>query len=398
MMLMILVNNPGNWSHVYPPLLHAEWHGATPTDLVFPFFVFIMGVALPFSTGAHPELNKSVFFKISSRSLRLIALGIFTAFYYRVPMGSLEGLSLMIARLVLISIVAYLLLADYKNKTKLYIAVSILLVMIGLGVSGIERFDTLRFPGVLQRLGIIYFFAAIIFIKLNKKQQFILGLGILLVYWIVMAFVPVPGTGYTGFEKGENFANWLDSIILGKHVWTSSFPWDPEGILSTFPAIVSCMIGAWAGQMLKSGEVLKKQLGFALLLLVSGLIWSLILPINKSLWTSSYVLYTAGLALILLLIFGWIFDKKEQQGPVSSFLTMWGVNPIFVFFGSGILPSLLNLIKIGDKGIMTYLASEMLPMVFSNPMNASLAYAIINVVFWSLVLVFLKKRNIIIKV
>lgn len=398
MMLMILVNNPGNWSYVYPPLLHADWHGATPTDLVFPFFVFIMGVALPFSIGANPKLNKSILIKISSRTLRLIALGIFTAFYYRIPMGSLEGLSLLIVRLILISSVAYLLLADFENKIKLYIAAAILLIMVGLGISGLERFETLRFPGVLQRLGVIYFFAAIIFIKFSRKQQVLLGLGVLLSYWIIMAFVPVPGTGYTGFERDLNFANWLDSITLGKHVWASSFPWDPEGILSTFPAIVSCLIGAWAGQMIKSREPYKRQIGLGLILLAAGLIWSLVFPINKYIWTSSYVLYTAGLAFLLLITFGWIFDKKEKQGPVSSFLTMWGVNPIFVFFGSGILPSLLNLIKIGDKGIMTHLSAEILPGIFSNPMNASLAYAIINVVFWSLVLVFLKKRNIIIKV
>ena len=398
MMLMVLVNNPGSWENIYPPLEHAEWHGWTPTDLVFPFFVFIMGVALAFSRGENHELTRSQFTKITGRSLRLIALGVFTAFYYRVPMGGLEGPALMVARLVLIAIVGYLLLADFEDKTKLYIAAAILLVMLGLGISGIKRFETLRFPGVLQRLGVVYFFAAIIFLKLSRKNQIILGAVILIAYWLIMAFVPVPGTGVTGFEKGANIAGWLDEVILRKHVWAQSRPWDPEGILSTFPAIVTCLLGVWMGEMMKAGEPVDKQIVTGVLLLAGGWIWGTFFPINKALWTSSYVLLTAGLAVLLLVLFGFIFNNQEKQGPVSSFLTMWGVNPIFIFFGSGILPGLLNLIKIGDKGMLDAFYTGWLSPMFSNPMNASLAFAIANVVFWTLVLIFLKKRNIIIKV
>ena len=396
-MLMVLVNNPGDWGNIYPPLRHAEWHGWTPTDLVFPFFVFLMGVALPFSQGENRGLTKDIFLKILARSLRLICLGLFLNFFAKIEFGQLEGSALMLFRLMVSGFVGFLLLGEFPTKIKLYIALGLFSLFLFLAYSGIEKYDNVRLPGVLQRLGIVYFFAAIIFSGCSFRVQFSLAAVVLIGYWLTLAYAPVPETGEVGFEKGKNIAAWIDEIVLKNHVWGSSKPWDPEGVLSTLPAVVSCLIGTWAGLLLKLRAEKKNLIFVGIALLFCGLVWNQYFPINKSLWSSSFVLVSAGLGFVLLVVFGFLFDGKRGNF-VSSLLTSWGVNPIIVFFGAGILPRALNMIKINDEALLSSFYQNALIPIFSNPLNASLAYAIINVIFWSGIVLYLKKVNMIIKV
>lgn len=392
---MVLVNNPGDWGNIYPPLRHAEWHGWTPTDLVFPFFVFLMGVALPFSQNS--GLTKDSFLKILARSLRLICLGLFLNFFSKIEFGQLEGPALMLFRLMVSGFVGFLLLGEFPIKIKLYIALGLFLLMVSLAYSGIEKYNNVRLPGVLQRLGIVYFFAAIIFSGCSFRIQFTLAAVVLVGYWLTLAYIPVPGTGEVGFEKAANIAAYIDEIILKAHVWGSSKTWDPEGVLSTLPAIVSCLTGTWAGLLLKLRADKKNLVFVGIALLFCGLVWNQYFPINKSLWSSSFVLVSAGLGFILLTVFGFLFDNKKGN-YISSFLTAWGVNPIIVFFGAGILPRALNMIKINDQALLSYFYQNVVIPIFSNPLNSSLAFAIINVIFWSGIVLYLKKVNMIIKV
>lgn len=398
MILMILVNNPGDWGNVYPPLLHAEWHGWTPTDLVFPFFVFAMGMALPFSSAPGSGLSKEQFLKILARSLRLVALGVFLNFFSKIEFGPSQGLTLLLFRLMITGFVGFLLLGNFETRIKLYIALALLTFMLFLAYSGLPHFEKVRIPGVLQRLGIVYFFAALTFQAFSFRTQFVIAVAVLLGYWLLLAYVPVPGTGLTGFEKGTNLAAWVDELILGDHVWASSRPWDPEGVLSTFPAIISCLTGTWAGLLLRIRADRKNLVYTGIILLICGLIWSKYFPINKALWSSSFVLLTAGLGFILTAVISYICDDKPVR-PITAFLVMWGVNPIIIFFGAGVLPRALNMIKTGEgEALLSAFYTNGLVPLFSDPRNSSLAFALVNVLFWSLVLLYLKKQKMIIKV
>lgn len=398
MILMILVNNPGDWGNVYPPLLHAEWHGWTPTDLVFPFFVLAMGMALPFSSVAGAGVSKEQFLKILARSLRLIALGLFLNFFSRIEFGESSGLTLLLFRMMITGFVGFLLLGNFETRIKLYLALGLLAVMLFLILSGMPHFAKVRIPGVLQRLGLVYFFAALIYQAFSFRTQLVIAVLVLAGYWLVLAYVPVPGTGWTGFEKGANMAAWIDEMVLGNHVWASSKPWDPEGILSTFPAIISCLIGTRAGTMLRNRTDRRNMIYTGVGLAVCGLIWSQFFPVNKALWTSSFVLLTGGLGFILVTVLSYLCDDKPV-GKLTSFLVMWGVNPIIIFFGAGIIPRALNMIRIGEgKALLSAFYTDGLVPLFTDPRNSSLAFALVNVLFWSLVLLYLRKQKMIIKV
>ncbi|ADQ18150.1 hypothetical protein Lbys_2486 [Leadbetterella byssophila DSM 17132] len=395
MILMITVNNPGDWSNVYAPLLHAEWHGWTPTDLVFPFFVFAMGMALPFSMKPGSGLSKDDFLKILARSARLIALGLFLNFFSKIEFGNAQGITLLLFRLMITGFVGFLLMGNFPTKIKLYTALALLGLMLALAYSGLPHFAQVRIPGVLQRLGTVYFFAAILYLAFSLRVQWGIGLSVLVIYWLLLAYIPVPGSGVTGFEKGENLPAWIDSIVLGDHVWSSSKPWDPEGVLSTLPAIISCLLGAWAGVFLREDK--KKLLLTGVILLICGLAWSTFFPINKALWTSSFVLLTAGLGSIIVSLLGFVVDGKPLNA-LTSFLVMWGVNPIIVFFGAGILPRALNMIKVNDQALLSAFYKNGIVPLFEDPRNSSLLFALVHVSFWSLVLLYLRKEKMIIKV
>ena len=406
-LLMTIVNNPGSWASIYPPLEHAEWHGCTPTDLVFPFFVFIMGTAIPFAMPTK-HFDLGVFNKIMVRSLRIFCLGLFLAYFSRIELFGLEGISLLLIRLAITFAVACALLGNYTLKIKTYLVLGIFAIMIFLAYSQIEAFQDVRIPGVLQRIGIVYFFASILYLKTNLKTQLIVASSILLSYWILMAFVPVPGFGDANFEKGTNLAAWLDNLLLNGHLWSFSKTWDPEGILSTIPAIGTGILGMFIGQILNLPitkiEILKKMVITGIVLLITGLLWNIIFPINKSLWTSSYVLYTAGIATLCLTLLYYTIDVSNHKKWTKLFL-IWGVNPMIVFFFSGIIPRVLSSIKIQSPEIateqinlQTLIYKFWITPYFENPLNSSLAYPILYAIFWSFILWIFYKKNLIFKV
>ncbi|RTY84764.1 DUF5009 domain-containing protein [Flavobacterium sp. ZB4P23] len=406
-LLMTIVNNPGSWAAIYPPLAHAEWHGCTPTDLVFPFFIFIMGSAIPFAMPTK-QFDSVVFNKIIVRSLRIFCLGLFLNYFSRIELLGLEGISLLLLRLIITFAVAYALLGNFSLKIKTYLVFGIFTILLILAYSPIEAFQDVRIPGILQRIGIVYFFVSLLYLKTNLKTQLLFAASILLGYWIVMAFVPVPGFGAANFEKGTNLAAWLDNLVLKGHLWSYSKTWDPEGILSTLPAITTGIFGMLIGQVLNLKipkiEIIKKTAIIGIALLITGLLWSIVFPINKSLWTSSYVLYAAGIATICLTLLYWIIDVLNYKKCIKLFL-IWGVNPMIVFFFSGIIPRVLSSIKIQNPEISTeqinlqnLIYNLCIVPIFKNPLNASLAYALTYAVFWSLILWFFYKNKLIFKV
>lgn len=406
-LLMTIVNNPGSWAAIYPPLAHAEWHGCTPTDLVFPFFIFIMGTAIPFAMPSK-HFDYAVFNKIIVRSLRIFCLGLFLNYFSRIELLGLEGIYLLLIRLMITFAVAYALLGNFSLKIKTYLVFGIFAILIILAYSQIEAFQDVRIPGVLQRIGIVYFFISLLYLKTNLKTQLLVAASILLGYWIVMAFVPVPEFGAANFEKGTNLAAWLDNLVLKGHLWSFSKTWDPEGILSTLPAVATGILGMFIGQILnlkiQLTEILKKIAVAGFALLIAGLLWSLLFPLNKSLWTSSYVLYSAGIATLCLTLLYFLIDVANYKKWTKLFL-IWGVNPMIVFFFSGIIPRVLSSITIQNPEISTeqinlqsYFYKFYIVPIFSNPMNASLTFAVVYAIFWSLILWVFYKNKLIFKV
>lgn len=361
---MILVNNPGSWGHIYAPFEHAEWNGCTPTDLVFPFFLFIVGVSIAYAMGSKkldPSSHNKTILKALKRALTLFGLGLFLAFFPR----------------------------NFST------------------FNFVESLQTIRIPGVLQRIGVVFFISSIIFLKSSEKTIFRTIVIILFTYWALMTFVPVPDVGYANLEKETNLGAWLDRTILTEaHLWKSAKTWDPEGILSTLPAIASGLIGVLVGVYLKRKDVdaaVKISWLFAVgvLITLAGLLWDLQFPINKSLWTSSYVLYTGGLATIILALCYWIIDVNKYNRFTKPFV-IYGVNAITVFFVSGLMPRLVNMIKIkqpnGEEmgALSSFYQSFFVP--YFSPINASLAYAIVFIMFFYVILWVMYKKNIIIKV
>lgn len=406
-MMMTIVNNPGSWASIYPPLEHAEWNGCTPTDLVFPFFIFIMGTAIPFAMPSK-RFGPATFNKIMVRSLRIFCLGLFLNFFSRITLFGLEGIALIIGKLVLTFAVAYALLGTFSPKIKMILAFSVLGVLLFLAYSGIEAYQDVRIPGVLQRIGIVYFFSSLLYLKANLRTQILVVASLLLIYWGLMTLVPVPGIGAANLEEGTNLSAYIDNLFLKNHMWSQTITWDPEGILNTIPAIASGIMGMLIGQLLNRPltkfEIVKKMSLIGLVLVILGLIWNIVFPINKSLWTSSYVLYTAGLACLCLSLLYYIIEIADYKKWTKLFL-IWGVNPMIVFFFSGIIPRVLTMIKVEHPeipneplGFQSYFYNYGIVPLFENPMNASLAYALIYALFWSFILWILYKNKLIFKV
>ena len=405
-LMMVIVNNPGSWNAIYSPLLHAEWNGCTPTDLVFPFFIFILGIAIPLAISSK-VFNATTCNKIITRSLRIICLGLFLNFFSRIYFLNLTEIPLVIFRLLVTLIIGYALMGNYNEKWKMYIAIFIFsgFMIVAFGTTA---FADVRITGVLQRIGIVYFFASLTYLLTSIRTQLAIAILILLGYWATMTLIPIPGIGAPNLEQGTNFSGWIDQIILGNHIYPATKTWDPEGLFSTLPAIAQGILGLLVGQMLLKNlskiERIKKILVFGIVLTILGWLWSLLFPFNKSIWTSSYVLYTSGLATLLLGILFFFIDLKNYKKRLIP-LIIWGVNPMIVFFLSGIIPRALAMIQIenpkniGEKiSIQKYFYTYSLEPLFNNPMNASLTHALIFVLFFQIVLYVLYKKNIIIKV
>ena len=352
---MVLVNNPGTWSAIYPPLEHAEWHGVTPTDYIFPFFLFIVGIAIPLALGKRIQegVTNDVYWKILRRSALIFLLGSF------------------------LNLFPYF---DFANW---------------------------RIPGVLQRIAVCYLVTSLIFLHTNWKQLTIIGVILLLFYWLLMTIVPVAGCDVTTIDdKACNLAAFVDRSILGlNHIWKSAKVYDPEGILSTIPAIVTTISGVLTGLWLKTKRSdLEKVCGIffvGVILLVAAWCWNPFFPFNKSLWTSSYVLYTSGLALCFLGFCYFLIDIKGYKLWTKPFV-IFGVNALALFVGSGILGRIMGIIKFaGAEGKEISLQGWIYTTIFAplaEPKTASLMYAVTYILFWLFLMWLLYRKRIYIKV
>ena len=330
---MVLVNNPGTWGAIYAPLRHADWDGWTPTDLIFPFFVVIVGVAIPFSLAGRAAEGAGALPRVLRRALLIFALGIV-----------LNGLPWF-------------------------------------------QWDTLRIPGVLQRIAVCYLVAALIYLATGWRGQAIWTAALLLGYWAVMTLVPVPGHAAGDLGKEWNLAAYLDRAILGQaHMWRVAKVFDPEGILSTVPAVATALCGVLAGTWLRSGrtpQVVVRGLAWAGVAgLAVGWLWGLAFPINKSLWTSSYVVFTAGWALLVLALCYWLIEIRGIRGWSPPFV-VFGVNALALFFLSTLMAKLFVVIRVGEppRLVHAWLFTHLFAP-WASPVNASLAYALAYLALW----------------
>ncbi|HEX8115747.1 MAG TPA: DUF5009 domain-containing protein [Pyrinomonadaceae bacterium] len=352
---MILVNNPGSWGAIYSPLEHAEWHGWTPTDLVFPFFLFIVGVSITLALSRRAESagsKRDLYWKILRRSLIIFGLGLFLA--------------------------------------------------------GFPSFDlsTIRIPGVLARIAVCYLCTAVIFLNTDWRKQAYIAAGLLLGYWALMTLVPVPGfgAGMIGSKEG-NLAAYVDRAVFGRHIWSQGKVYDPEGLLSTLPAIVTTLAGVLTGHLLRSRRTDTEKVSAMFVAgaacVAAGWAWNYWHPVNKPLWTSSYVLFTAGMALQLLAVCYWLIDIKGYRRWSVPF-AVYGTNALAVFFLTGVAAELLGVIRFKGAGGKTVslhgLIFNNLFLSWASPVNASLAFAVCFVLFWLGVMWLLYRKNIFIKV
>ena len=367
--LMILVNNPGSWAHIYSPLEHATWHGCTPTDLVFPFFLFAVGNALAFVMPRFEQAGSTVFLKkVFKRALLIFAIGLFLNWS---PFVKWEGT-----------------------------------VLVG------KPWQSIRIMGVLQRIALCYLLASLIIFFLKKTKTIILfSSALLLLYWFICLQWVDSADPYSlpGF-----FGTKVDLTLLGiNHLYRGEgVPFDPEGLASTLPAIVQVVAGYLVGQYIRSKgktfEMLSHLFIYGAILIFIGFCWDMVFPINKKIWTSSYVLYTTGLAMMVLGLLIYLLEFKEAKGAWSRFFDVFGKNPLFIFFLSGFLPRVLALLRwtdhLNDAGKPVYTTAFSLfyehicKPVFDNPKNGSLLYAICMIAFYWLIVYILDKRKIYIKV
>jgi predicted acyltransferase len=404
--LMTIVNNPGDWATIYPPLRHAEWHGCTPTDLVFPTFLFIVGVSVVLAIPVK-RWDEITLQKIVIRTLRIFCLGWFLSFFGKIQLFGLDGIPLLLGRLVITAVVVVALFSDYPRKRQLGAAFAIFAAMLVLAYGGFQDFQDVRIPGVLQRIAVIYFVVSLLYLRTSWVVQALVAGVLLVLYWGLMTLIPVPGVGDANLEKGTNLAAWLDNRLLGGHLWAAAKTWDPEGILSTLPAIGTGIAGLLTGTWLISAVPTgRKAIGLfvgAIVGIFIGLAWDVVFPINKVLWTSSYVLYAAGIVLLALAILYFLVDVKGYKGW-TEFFVIFGVNPMIVFFFSGIIPRVMSAIQIspGDTtealGLQSYLYRYHILPKFAEPMDASLAYALGYLAFWFIVLYILYRNKLVFKV
>ncbi len=345
---MVIVNDPGSWSHVYAPLRHAEWNGCTLTDLIFPFFLFIVGisVALAYTKRLDARVpKKQIYRKIVTRTIIIFLLGVFLWLW-----------------------------------------------------PGFD-FSAIRWAGVLQRIAIVFLVCAILFLNTSWKQQIRIGAVILILYWIIVAYVPVPGIGKPDLSVPEkNWANYLDTLLLPGVMWQKT--WDPEGILSTFPSIVTGMIGMLIGTLYLRIRDEHKRLvwlffiGFCLFL--AGGAWNWFFPINKNLWTSSFVLYTAGLGTLglascILIVDMWGYTRWTFLGRV------YGANAITSYVLAGMLTSVFYGLRLGGASMNEWFMSG-LTSAGLDPRFVSMLYAVIYMLIIFVPALILYRRKIFIKV
>ena len=350
--LMIIVNNPGSWGHVYAPLLHAKWHGCTLTDLVFPFFLFLVGVSMRFAFVKwhyfpSKEFHKHIFWRTSSIFLAGIILN------------------------------AYPFIKQDWD------------------------WSSFRILGVLQRIALAYGLSALMIIRFDFKQMVQILTGILLFYWGIL-WVGVSGDPF-GLET--NLVRKLDILILGeKHLYRGfGLYFDPEGLLSTIPSVGTVIIGYLMGGMLHTTknytDCSKRMAIFGIVITLIGYIWGFAFPINKALWTSSYVLFTGGIATIILSILTYLIDIKYWKRPFS-FFEVFGTNSIFLFMISGLwAKTIINIkLELNDSSVSAYhylYKTIFLPV--AGDLNGSLLFALSHVLGFWLILYWMYRKEIRIK-
>ncbi|OCX51130.1 DUF5009 domain-containing protein [Mucilaginibacter sp. PPCGB 2223] len=358
---MVLVNNPGDWGHIYAPLEHAAWNGCTPTDLIFPFFLFIVGVSIVFAMEtkkADPANHKKLMLNVLRRAGIIMLLGWLLSAY------------------------------PFYNFNEHHFI----------------NLHTLRIPGVLVRIGIVFGICGTLYLNTTRKTQLWLFWIFLIGYYLIMTLVPVPGFGPANLQPETNLGAWIDRTLIGEaHLWKESKVWDPEGLLGTIPACGTTLFGIMIGTWLKRKDkdeatkiawMFSTGLGAVML----GLLWDLFFPINKALWSSSYVLYAGGLSTLGLAFCYWIIDVQGYNRFVKP-AVVYGVNAIFVFSFSAILVRTLGFIHVTEKKIT--LSQYIFQTVFKphfSPVNASLAWAICFNLFFMLILWIMYNRKIFIKV
>ncbi|MDB5207181.1 MAG: hypothetical protein JWR72_2256 [Flavisolibacter sp.] len=388
--LMILVNNPGSWGHIYAPLEHAPWHGITPTDLVFPFFLFAVGNAMAFVMPRLQQAGDGVFWrKVIKRSLLIYAIGLFLNWwpFVRFADGELEA----------------------NGWT---------------WINGEGKLVGVRILGVLQRIAICYFFASVIVYYLKVRGAFLLGAILLLVYWALC----LAGNPSDPYSLAGWFGTKIDLAILGNpHIYKGEgIPFDPEGFVSTLPAIVQVIFGYLVGDYIsKRGKHIQQMednavKGFevyqtltvlfigAMGLLLAGYVWSLSFPVNKKIWTSSYVLVTTGMAIAVLATLVYFIEVRKVRGWWTKFFDVFGKNALFVFALSAFLPRGLRLIRIPNgvdaKGATAYtnpwnfLYDKVYKFVPGDPKIGSLLFALTVITFMWAVCYWMDKKKIYIKV
>ncbi|HLN02689.1 MAG TPA: DUF5009 domain-containing protein [Bryobacteraceae bacterium] len=330
MALMVLVNTPGDYGHIYAPLEHSEWNGWTPTDVVFPSFAWIIGVAIAIVLA------------------RRLAAGVSRTQIFR---------------------------QAFRRALVLYV--------LGLIVYAYPNFDlsTQRLLGVLQRLAICYLIATAIYLTTGVRGQILWIISLLGGYWLLMTLVPVPGYGAGHLDLERNFAHYVDRIVLGTHNYLYTKTWDPEGIVSTLPAIATVLFGVMAGHILRMGRSLTQRamwlFAVGVLLLAAGQICNIWLPINKKLWTSSFSMFMAGLDFVIFAVMVWLVDVRGYKRFTKPLVIM-GMNAITVYMVSELLDQVFNAIKVSSGGQVVTLHAWLnsLFAVVASPYNASLLFAI----------------------
>ena len=354
---MILVNNPGTWSKVYKPLLHAPWNGWTPTDFIFPFFLFIVGVAMSFSLTKRIERGDSkseLYGKIVRRTLIIFGIGFFLNLFPEF------------------------------------------------------NFKEVRIPGVLQRIALCYFFASVIMVEANKKWQIGWTISLLAVYWILVKLVPVPGYGAGVLEAKGSLCWFLDSKLLAGHTWKGAPApgFDPEGILSTLPAICTVMFGIFAGDWIRSGREQYEKVSGLFVAGIVGLVLAEVLkgwlPINKNLWTSTYSIFMAGMALIFLAMCYWLIDIKGYKSWGKPFI-VFGSNAILVFSLASLVAKITIKVKwIQPDGSEIMLKTFLYKTLFASWAGvneiSSLLYPIVYLLVWLAIMWILYRKNIFVKI
>lgn len=365
--LMILVNTPGNWSHIYPPLEHARWHGCTPTDLVFPFFLFAVGNAMAFVLPRLQKAGDATFWqKVIKRTLLIFIIGLLLNWFPFVKW----------------------------NKGELIA----------------KQWADVRILGVLQRIAICYFFASVIAYYCKIKGAFVVSGIMLLGYWLLC----VAGNPADPYSIGGWFGTKVDLALLGdNHIYHGEgVAFDPEGLMSTFAAIVQVLFGYFVGDYItqkgKTFEMLSGLFVMGCVMIFAGFCWDMVFPINKKIWTSSYTIYTTGLALLVLSVLIYVIEFKNHKGWWSRFFDVFGKNPLFIFVLSGALPRLLNLIRIPNglgtdgkpafTGPFGWFYKNLCQPIFTDERNNSLMYALIMIGMYWFIGWILDKRKIYIKV